>query len=96
VLPGTPPVHKSRNLWRLSHYYRLQPLPIDLTYVMTESWGGREWWAPWQKLVGGAFAAIVLPSTELGTEAFLARREELIAGHVRDWIDQAERRILGR
>jgi hypothetical protein len=96
VLPGNPPVHKSRNLWRLSHYYRLQPLPIDLTYVMTESWGGREWWAPWQKLVYGTFQTAVLPSTALGTEAFLARREELIAGYVRDWIDQAERRILGR
>jgi len=93
VLPGNPPVRASRNLWRLSHYFRFPPLPIDLTYLMTESWHAREWWVPWQEVVGGRFETVVLPNLTLGTEAFLARREELIAQHVRDWIGMAHTRV---
>jgi hypothetical protein len=93
VLPGHPPVHDSRSLWRLSHYYRLQALPIDLTYLMTESWHQRGWWAPWKEVVLGTFETSVLPNVTLGTEEFLARREAMIAQHVRDWIDEAEARF---
>jgi hypothetical protein len=93
VLPGHPPVHSTRNLMRLAHYYRLQALPIDLTYLMTESWHGRSWWAPWQEVVHGEFETIVLPDLTLGPEEFLARRQAMIAQHVREWIDKAEARL---
>ena len=95
VLPGHPPVRSSRNLWRLSHYYQLHALPIDLTYVMTESWHPRDWWAPWRDVVLGTFETVVLPNLTLGSEAFLARRETMIARHLRDWIDTAEAGVRG-
>lgn len=94
VLPGSPRVD-SANLWRLSHYYRLQALPIDLTYVMTESWHARDWWAPWQELVLGTVETVLIPNLALSSEEFLARREAMIARHVRDWIDTAEARVQG-
>jgi hypothetical protein len=90
VLPGHPPVRNSKNLWRLSHYFQFPPLPVDLTYVMTESWQARGWWEPWQDVVGGTFQTAVLPNLTLGTEAFLAQRDDLIAGHAREWIGRAE------
>ena len=93
VLPGHPPVHSTRSLWRLSHYYRPHPLPIDLTYLMTESWHPRAWWAPWREVVLGRFETVVLPDLTLGAEAFLAQREAIIAEHVRTWIAAAEARI---
>jgi hypothetical protein len=89
VLPGHPPVH-SGNLWRVSHYYRLQALPIDLTQVMTESWHERGWWAPWQELARGDTRTVVIPNLSLSPQDFLARRQALIARHVQDWIDTAE------
>jgi hypothetical protein len=95
VLPGHPPVHSTRNIMRLSHYYRLQALPIDLTYLMTESWQGWNSWAPWQDVVLGTFESVVLPNLSLGTQEFLARREAMIAEHVRDWIDKSEARLRG-
>jgi hypothetical protein len=95
VLPGHPPVRDSRNLWRLSHYFAFSPLPVDLTYIVTEDWLGRGWWEPWQEVVGGTFETRVLPNETLGTEALLAQWDELIAGHIREWIGRAEGRVLG-
>ena len=95
VLPGHPPVHDTRNIMRLAHYYRPQALPIDLAYIMTETWHGMSVWAPWQDVVLGTFETVVLPDITLGGEEFLARRQSLIAQHVRDWIDKAEARLRG-
>jgi hypothetical protein len=93
VLPGHPPVHSTRNIMRLAHYYRPQALSVDLTYLMTESWHGWSWWAPWQDVVLGTFETVVLPNLTLGTQEFLVRREAMIAEHVRDWIDKSEVRL---
>ncbi len=78
---------------RLAHYYRPPALPIDLTYIMTETWHGLSLWAPWQEVVLGTFETVVLPDLTLGTEEFLARRQSMIAQQVRDWIDKAEARL---
>jgi hypothetical protein len=95
VLPGHPPVHETRNIMRLAHYYRPPALPIDLTYIMTETWHGMSVWAPWQDVVLGTFETVVLPDITLGGEEFLARRQSLIAQHVREWIDKSEARLRG-
>lgn len=93
VLPGHPPVHETRNIMRLAHYYRPPALPIDLTYVMTETWHGLSLWAPWRDVVLGTFETAVLPDITLGGEEFLARRQSMIAQHVREWIDRSEARL---
>jgi hypothetical protein len=93
VLPGHPPVHDTRNIMRLAHYYRPQALPIDVTYIMTETWHGLSLWAPWQEVVLGTFETIVLPDLTLGMQEFLSRRQSMIAQQVRDWIDKAEARL---
>ena len=93
VLPGHPPVHETRNIMRLAHYYRPPALPIDLTYIMTETWQGLSLWAPWQDVVLGTFETAVLPDVTLGGEVFLARRQSMIAHHVREWIDKSEARL---
>jgi hypothetical protein len=95
VLPGHPPVHETRNIMRLAHYYRPPALPIDLTYIMTETWHGMGVWAPWQDVVLRTFETAVLPDITLGSEEFLARRQSLIAQHVREWIDKSEARLRG-
>jgi pimeloyl-ACP methyl ester carboxylesterase len=95
VLPGHPPVHETRNIMRLAHYYRPQALPIDLTYIMTETWHGLSLWAPWQEVVLGTFETFVLPDITLGSEEFRARRQAMIAQQVRDWIDKSEARLRG-
>jgi pimeloyl-ACP methyl ester carboxylesterase len=95
VLPGHPPVHDTRNIMRLAHYYRPLALPIDLTYIMTETWHGLSLWAPWQEVVLGTFETLVLPDISLGTEEFIARRRAMLAHQVREWIDKSEARLRG-
>jgi hypothetical protein len=92
MLPGHPPVH-SENLWRITYHYRLQSLPIDLTCLMTESWRARGWWAPWQEVALGTVETVVIPAHTMSKQVFLARREAIIARHVRDWIDKSEARL---
>ena len=89
VLPGPPPAH-SANVWRLSHYYSVQPLPVHLTHVMTAGWRDGGWWKPWQEVALGSYETVVVPGE---TESAFDRREERIARHVRDWIATAERRV---
>ena len=88
VLTPPAPAH-SMNVWRLSHYYRVQPLPVDLTHVMTAGWHASGWWKPWQDVALGSYETVVVPGE---TETAFERREERIARHVREWIETAERR----
>jgi hypothetical protein len=88
VLPGPVPVY-SKNQWRMSHYIRLHALPIALTHLMTAAWHARRWWAPWQLLALGSLETIVVPDEITST---FVGREERIARHVRDWIEQTEAR----
>ncbi len=92
VLSGPPPVY-SPNLWRLAHYYRVQPLPVALTHVMTAGWHASGWWKPWQEVALGSYETVIVPGE---TETAFEHREERIARHVRDWIEAAENRVRGR
>jgi hypothetical protein len=92
VLPGPAPAH-SLNVWRLSHYYRVQPLPVHLTHVMTRGWHGSGWWKPWQEVALGSYEPVIVPGE---TETAFVDREERIARHVREWIETAEHRTRGR
>jgi hypothetical protein len=59
---------------------------------MTGPWHDRGWGAPWQQIARGAVETVVIPGE---TETAFVRREERIARHVRDWIEQAEARLRG-
>ena len=60
---------------------------------MTDDWQARGWQRPWQRVVMGTLESVVIPVATIGAERFLARRQELIAGHVRRWIERAETRV---
>jgi hypothetical protein len=89
VLPGGPPVDSS-SLWRFSQYYRPQALPIALTHLMTAGWHAQGRWAPWQQVALGGVETVIIPGE---TEIAFDNRDERIARHIRDWIEQAEARI---
>jgi hypothetical protein len=91
VRSGRPPVDHP-NPWRLAHHYRVRPLPVDLTHVMTAGWHASKWWRPWQEVALGSFETVIIPGE---TETAFDRREERIARHVRDWIERSEARLEG-
>lgn len=70
--------------------YRPRPLPVDLTLLMTKFWWQRSWSAAWERVALGRVETVVIPGE---TERAFVRRDERIARHVRDWIEQAEARI---
>jgi hypothetical protein len=73
-----------------SRHYRPPALPVDLTHVMTKAWHDRGWGTPWRQVTLGTFETVVVPGE---TETAFERRDERIARHVHDWIDQAEARL---
>lgn len=70
--------------------YRPRPLPVDLTLLMTRFWWERGWSEAWEQVALGSVETVVIPGE---TERAFVRRDERIARHVRDWIEQAEARI---
>jgi hypothetical protein len=70
--------------------YQPPPLPVHLTLLMTKFWWEQRWSAAWQEVALGSVETVVIPGE---TEKAFVRREERIAVHVRDWIEQAEARI---
>jgi hypothetical protein len=70
--------------------YRPHPLPVDLTLLMSRFWWERRWSAPWEQVALGVVETVVIPGE---TQKAFVRREERIARHIRDWIEQAEQRI---
>jgi acyl carrier protein len=95
LMPGFTPAHISRE-WHLSLYYRPEPLPVSLTHLMTDSWHARDSGAAWRKVSRGAYETVVIPVETIGATTFMAMRQEIIAGHVRDWIERSEHRLLAR
>jgi hypothetical protein len=87
ALPGQTPANVSLP-WRLSETYRPEALAIDLTFLMSEFWTGTTWWTPWRRVTRGRFEPIVLADDA----DFAARRDEIVAGHVRAWIEGSESR----
>ena len=79
----------NRRSRRLAKYYRPEPLPVDLTLLMTAEWHERGWSAAWRHITLGQVETVVIPGE---TRAACDQREERIARHVRDWIARAEAR----
>jgi thioesterase domain-containing protein/acyl carrier protein len=73
-------------------HYQAPALPIDLTHVMTRMWHDRAWGTPWEEVALGSYASVIIPGE---TERAFERRDERVAQHVRDWLEQAEARIRG-
>lgn len=95
LVPGvTPPGASSPP--QSSRDYRPPPLPVDLTFLMTDFWFDRGWWKPWQRATRGTFRPVVLDFGDARASDFIDRRARTIADHVRDWIDRAETRALDR
>jgi thioesterase domain-containing protein len=78
---------------RHSHYYVPQPLPVDVTLLMTELWQGKGWSAAWERVVRGRIETVVIPDP--GKSARTDHRER-IARHVREWIEASEARLQAR
>jgi acyl carrier protein len=91
LLPGISPANITRE-WHLSADYRPRSLPVDLTHLLTDQWAAYGWWRPWQRVVEASHEPVIIPVATMGTRAFLARRQAIIAGYVRAWIAQAEAR----
>jgi hypothetical protein len=89
TLPGITPANITRPVL-LSLHYRPQPLPIDLTHLMTEPWHDHGWWQPWRQVTLGSHETVVMPSD--GLDAGVSQ-EAAIAHYVRAWIERTEARL---
>ncbi|MGH2615555.1 MAG: phosphopantetheine-binding protein [Thermomicrobiales bacterium] len=79
---------------RVPHYVP-EPLPVDLTMLMTEGWQARGRSSGWEQVVRGRLETVVMPGDTPGAHNLYIHREKLIAGHLRQWIDQSEARLQG-
>ena len=86
---GVTPAHVSAPPVAPEHY-RPPPLPVDLTLLMTRFWQERRWSDAWQRVALGSAETVVIPGE---TETAFDHRDERIARHVHDWIEQAEARL---
>jgi hypothetical protein len=94
LMPGLTPANVS--LPRdLSRHFRPQPLPVDLTHLVTAEWQRWRWWEPWQRVVRGSAETVVIPDHSTGIVDFRAKRDAMIAERIRTWIAQAEARAGG-
>jgi hypothetical protein len=73
--------------------YRPEPLPVDLTLLMTEAWQAKHRSAGWRQVSRGQIETIIMPGDTPGAHNLYAGREEMVAGHLRDWIARAEARL---
>ncbi len=89
ILPGFTPAHAASE-WHLSRDYRPDPLPVALTHLMTDDWGERGWWSPWQRVVRGRHERIVIPVTEMGSREYVANRQAIIADRIRGWLGRID------
>lgn len=72
--------------------YVPDPLPVDLTLLMTEAWHRRGRSDAWEPLAHVRVERILMPGDSPGAHNLYVGREATIATHVRDWIAQAEER----
>jgi hypothetical protein len=78
------------DLSSVTRHYRPPALPVDLTHLVTKGWHAYGWAEPWRQVALGSAETVIIPGE---TEAAFERREERIARHVREWIEQAEARL---
>jgi acyl carrier protein len=95
-LAGVTPHHVPRlDLPGLVPPYVPEPLPVDLTLLMTEAWRAEGRSDGWPPVVRGHVETIVMPGKTPGAHNLYIHREAMIAGHLRDWIARAEARLHG-
>ena len=92
VLEGYTPAHISPS-WSHSLYYRPQALPVDLTLLMTEEWQTRRWSAPWQHVALESLETVVMHDDASSAQDLAARRQVMLAHHIRDWLEKTEARL---
>ncbi|MGH2615286.1 MAG: phosphopantetheine-binding protein [Thermomicrobiales bacterium] len=73
--------------------YLPEPLPVDLTLLMTEAWQAKDRSAGWRQVARGQIETVVMPGDTPGAHNLYADREEMIAEHLRDWIARSEARL---
>jgi acyl carrier protein len=75
--------------------YLPEPLPVDLTLLTTESWHASERSAAWPRVALGTVETVVMPgdSSRLIVHEIYSIGTELIAAHVRDWLERTEARV---
>jgi hypothetical protein len=94
LLKGLTPAHVTPQ-WSLSLYYRPQPLPVDLTLLMTEEWHSRRWSEPWRDVARGNLETIVMRDDASGVQDGAGRRQLMLAGYIRDWLATTDARVKG-
>lgn len=76
--------------------YAPQPLPVDMTLLMTEAWHARDRSAGWRDVALGEVETIVMPGDTPGAHNLYVNREPMIAGHLREWIAKSMTRRASR
>jgi hypothetical protein len=72
--------------------YAPEPLPLDVTLLMTEAWHVRGRSDGWPLVTQGRLERVLMPGDSPGAHNLYAGREATIAAHVREWVDRAEAR----
>jgi acyl carrier protein len=77
--------------------YAPEPLPVNLTLLMSAGWQAREGSGAWQEVALGGVETVVMPgdTSPVIVHEIYSIGTELIADHVRDWLERAEARVQG-
>ena len=75
--------------------YQPPALPVDLTLLMNEEWHAQGTSAGWAQVAHGHCETLLMPGEAYIDHDVYARREHLIAKHLRHWIETAEARRRG-
>jgi hypothetical protein len=67
-----------------------EPLPVDLTLLMTAAWQEEGKSDGWFQVARGQVDTVVMAGSTPGGHALYYRREAMIAEHLRDWIARTE------
>jgi acyl carrier protein len=78
--------------------YVPEPLPVDLTLLMSEGWRASERSSAWPQVARGSVETVVMPgdTSRLIVHEIYSIGTELIADHVRNWLEQTEARVRSR
>jgi acyl carrier protein len=77
--------------------YVPEPLPIDLTLLMSEGWSASERSAAWARVTLGSVETVGMPgdTSRVIVHEIYSIGTELIADYVRDWLAKTEARVQG-
>jgi hypothetical protein len=75
-----------------SRRYLPEPLPIDLTLLMSEGWHAQERSEGWHEVVLGKVQTVIIPGEAADWHDLYSGREATVAEQIRQWIAAAETR----